>query len=159
MQQWERGLGRVLGIGASAVVAGAAAGAVGAALAGTALARQAVTPTEPESPVRVTAVGQGERGTVVRLRGEDADLPGRYSLLFDGGSGHARLGPVIGAGVGGVTREVVRVDRGRLRPGELGRITGWWYTAPEEVGARVERISYATELGEADAWVVHPRRA
>lgn len=155
MEQWERRLGRALGIGAGAV----AIGAVGVAAVGVLLARMAVTPGEPEAPVRVTRLQPESGGTIVWLRGPDADLPGRYSLLFDRGSGHARLGPVLARGRDGAAREALRVDRGELREGALGRVTGWWYTDPEELGYRTERVSYATELGEAEVWLVHPNRA
>lgn len=155
MEQWERRLGRALGIGAGAVAAGAAA----AAAVGVLFARLAVTPGEPEAPVRITRLQREAGGTIVWLRGADADLPGRYSLLFDGGAGHVRLGPVLAGGRDGVAREVLRVDRGELREGALGRITGWWYTDPEELGYRTERITYPTELGDAEAWLVRPKRA
>lgn len=155
MEQWERRLGRALGIGAGAV----AVGAVGAAAIGVLLARMAVTPGEPETPVLVGRLQPESGGTIAWLRGPDADLPGRYSLLFDRGAGHARLGPVLARGRDGAAREVLRLDRGELREGVLGRITGWWYTDPEELGYRVERIVYPTELGEAEAWLVRPRLA
>lgn len=155
MEQWERRLGRVLGIGAGAV----AVGAIGTAAVGVLLARMAVTPAEPEAPVRVTRLQRESSGTIVWLRGPDADLPGRYSLLTDGGACHVRLGPVLARGRDGTAREALRVDRGDLREGALGRVTGWWYTDPEELGYRAERISYPTELGAAEAWLVHPKRA
>ena len=158
-------LGRALGIGAGAAVGAAALGAGAAMLGGIALARRAVTPDEaPEESAEVLAIerlGEGpDAGLAVRVVGTGDALPGRYSLLFDGDRGHARLGePVSGSGGPGVLRPLLAVDRGELRPGSRGRLTGWWYTDPAQLGLRTERIRYETELGPADAWLVHPKRA
>lgn len=160
--------GRAVGLGVLGALAGTVlAGAAGAVLGGVALARRAVTPAAvPESPVEVVSVdAAGLDGAArphggvptVRLRGTDADLPGRYSYLFQGVAGHARVGEVVAHLGGDVVRELIAVDRGELLPGVLGRITGWWYSEPEELGLRTEHITYATELGDADAWIVHPR--
>ncbi|MFV0435092.1 MAG: alpha/beta hydrolase family protein [Leucobacter sp.] len=160
-QEWGRALGRTLGIGAGAALLGIA----GAAALGGVLARRVVTPEpEPESPVEVVALQKdsredGGQRIIAWLRGRDARLPGRYSLIFDDGEGSARVGPVTGMRSGAVAREVLAVDRGTLLEGARGRITGWWYASPEELGFRTERITYETELGEAEAWLVHPRRA
>ena len=163
---WGRALGIGAGIGAGTVALGAGA----AVLGGIALARRAVTPEEsPEEGVLVHSIerldGQGETGEAggslaVRLVGEGAELPGQYSLLFDHGAGHARVGEVIRGRSGpGELRKLVSVDRGKLLPGTRGRLTGWWYATPEELGLRTERITYETELGPAEAWLVRPKRA
>ena len=156
--------GRALALGIAGVLGGGAiAASVGSILGGAALARRAVTPAVvPESPVtviRISEAGGSPERRQVHLRGADADLPGRYSFIFDGGAGHARLGEVIAIEGETVVRELVAVDRGALQAEARGRITGWWFTAPEELGYRVDRITYRTELGEADAWIVHPRFA
>ncbi|UOQ58606.1 alpha/beta fold hydrolase [Leucobacter allii] len=158
-----RDRGRAIGIGAAWLALAATAGAGLAVLGGVALARRAVTPAAvPEAPVRVLAVLERDGAAHVRLRGTDAGLPGRYSLVFDGGAGHARLGAVVAGAAdsaGGVLRELVAVDRGTLVPGTTGRITGWWFADAAELGYRTERIAFPTELGEAEAWLVHPKRA
>lgn len=155
---------RISGAAALGAAGGAAAivalGAAGAVALGTLLARMAVTPVErAQEPVLVERVEQGEGSALVWLHGDDVALPGRYSLLFDQGSGHARLGDIVHRSGGSVARPVLAVDRGQLRPGARGRITGWWFTSPEELGFRTERITYETELGAAEAWIVHPRVA
>ncbi|MGW9020770.1 alpha/beta hydrolase family protein [Leucobacter chromiiresistens] len=153
---WTRGLvlGAVGALGGAALIGG-----IGSLLGGVALARRAVTPAAvPESPVTVThVVDRPDGGVLVRLRGVDADLPGRYSFIFDGGRGHARLGEVVEASGDEVLRKLVSVDRGSLAPETRGRVTGWWYTDPEQLGYRVERTAYATELGDAEAWIIRPR--
>lgn len=151
-----RGVGRAIGIAAGAVAVGAAA-AVGG---GVYLARRAVTPSHrADEPVAVVDVRAEGEETIVRLRGDGAALPGRYSFFFDAGAGAARLGEVRRMVGRAAERPLVRVDRGDLVPGARGRIAGWWYADPEELGFRTERITYPTDLGDADAWIVHPRRA
>ncbi|WP_427868876.1 alpha/beta hydrolase [Leucobacter luti] len=154
-------LGRALGIGAGVGAGVLAAAATAVGIGGVALARRAVTPVaEPESPVTVLDITRAGDLAIARISGTDAELPGKYSLLFDGNAGHARLGDIIEElGGPGVARPILGIDRGDLRPEIRGRITGWWYTDPAALGLRTERITYQTELGPADAWLVHPRRA
>lgn len=156
----------------SSVVLAGAAGAFallsGAAAAG--LAHAAVRVDRGSiRPVTVTRIEPGSPRRVW-LRGSGVEAPGRHSLLFDSpdtvvpsrerteATGHARLGPVIARSGGEVARELVQIDRGQLAVGSTGRMVGWWYTSPEELGFRVEFISFDTELGPMDAWLVHPKR-
>ena len=152
---------RALGIGAASLIGGGVvAGALGTLLGGIALARRAVTPAVvPEAPVTVVSIDGAASGeaALVRLRGADADLPGRYSFIFDGGAGHARLGAVVTTSGDEAVRELISVERGELRAEPRGRVPGWWYIDPEQLGYRVERTTYRTELGDADAWIVFPR--
>ncbi|MFD5600608.1 alpha/beta hydrolase family protein [Leucobacter sp. NPDC058333] len=150
---------RAFGIGAVGVLAGAAlAGAAGALVGGIALARRAVTPASvPESPVTVVELGDYAGSPAIWLNGVDADLPGKYSFIFGQGAGHARVGAVLASEGDTAVRQLVRVDRGDLAVGTRGRITGWWFTEPEELGFRVEHVTYPTDLGDADAWIVYPR--
>lgn len=155
MQLWESRFGRAVGIGLGAAVLGVA----GAVAGGTALARRVVTPDlSPAEPILIHRVERDGDRIVVWLQGRKADLPGQYSLLFNGDAGHAKLGPVRHTSAEGVAREVLEVDRGVLRPGARGRLTGWWYATPEDVGLRTERIRYETELGPAEAWILHPAK-
>ena len=141
------------------VMAAATVGVIGAAAVGAALARRVVTPSSrPDQRVVVESIEQRGESALVWLHGPDAGLLGdRYSFLFGEGSGHARLGAVRERRGSSVARELLGVDRGQLEPGTRGRVTGWWFTDPEELGLRTESISYDTELGPMDAWVVHPR--
>lgn len=164
------GIARAAGI-VSAVTAGVAlgAGVVGAAAA-THFARSVVRrDIAAERPVVVTRVLRGHDKSLVWVEGEGAAAPGMYSFLFDPlGSdagalpicemGHARLGDVISQRGSRTVREILAVDRGTLAPGVRGRMTGWWYTKPEELGYRVEETTYRSELGDVPAWIVHPKR-
>ncbi|MDM4763211.1 alpha/beta fold hydrolase [Galbitalea sp. SE-J8] len=139
--------------GALAVVAAAASAAVA-----TIMARRIVTPpVDRDEDVTVLAVG--EHSVTISATPESV-LPGRYSLFFDRGRGHARIGDVIERGdgpadeLGGavVERAVLRVDRGALVPGTRARISGWYYTAPDDLGLPVGRVDIDTPLGPAPAW-------
>ncbi len=149
----------------------ATATAAGCALLAGAVARRVVTPeARPDSSTRVRSVLPAARasrrygvdGPVVRIRGGWSELPGSYSLILDGGATHAKVGPVLEARRGTAAREILTTDRGRVRRGATGRVTGWWYADPEELadeigeGASVERIVLPLEDGPATAWIVRP---
>ncbi|MBK0421292.1 alpha/beta fold hydrolase [Leucobacter sp. CSA2] len=154
-------LGRILGIGAGLGAGVFAIGAGAAALGGLALARRSVTPEdEAEELVSLVSLERDESGLIARFRGPSADVPGRTSFLFDRGRGNVQLSEAILPDDGpGVARRIVAAAGTELHPGRTGRLTGWWYLAPEDLGFRTERIEYETELGPATAWIVHPKRA
>lgn len=148
---------RAVGGSVLAFGAGAAAGAVAL---GVHFARRVLTPaTVPLAEVEVTGLESGRAGGPdrVRLRGPDAGLPGRYSFIFAGGTSHARLGPVLAHdGDGAVWRELLAEDRGRVALGARGRVTGWWYTDPAELGYRTTSAEIRTAGGSLRAWLVEP---
>ncbi|MBU3994414.1 MAG: hypothetical protein KKF42_01345 [Actinobacteria bacterium] len=127
-------------------------------------ARRVLTPSAPDADVVVWAIEPVQRArnevTRVWIHGPDAGLPGKYSFIFDEGAGHARLGPVVDRvcdnGVDRVARDVVALDRGELRVGARGRITGWWFTDPRESGGSVERVRFPVDGGESWGWLVRP---
>lgn len=149
-------------LGSAVVVAAGAA--LGALTAGVHFARRVLTPARiPEAKASIVAVepGPGAEGLAgdprrVWLRGPDTALPGAYSFIFDEGAAHARLGPVVERSGETVAREVVAVDRGRLRAGARGRITGWWFTDPAELGLAASRVAIPLEGGWGWAWLVEP---
>lgn len=155
---------------AGAVAGGAVLGAVAGGLAaGIHFSRRVLTPAKaPDARVLVEEVlppAEAGGSRRVRLRGPDAALTGSYSFIFDGGASHARLGPVLeragdpaarGTGAERVVREIVAEDRGSLRAGAWGRITGWWYTSPAELDLGTERVSIPLEGGHGWAWLVRP---
>lgn len=145
-----------------AALVGATGVAAGALATGVHFARRVLTPARlPEERVTVVALEPREGGESaepqrVWLRGPDTALTGAYSFIFDGGASHARLGPVAERAGELVCRPVVAVDRGSLRAGARGRITGWWYTDPAELGFATSRVSIPLEGGRAPAWLVEP---
>lgn len=148
-----------------------AGSAVAAALQ---FARMVLTPAaRPESKARVLALEASDyapSGTRVWLAGPDTALEGSYSFIFDAGAretqhlaGHARLGPVVAAeGMGRglrVAREVLSVERGELRVGVRGRITGWWFTDPVQLGYETTLVSLPLPNGVGWGWVITPKHA
>lgn len=139
------------------------AGLGGVTLSGLAfqLARLFVTPSrKPDEDVTVLdLIGSPDAPESVWLTGTDADLTGRYSFIFDGGAGHAKLGPVVATSGSSVARPVIQLDRGRIHRGTRGHITGWWFDGPDELGLRVERVSVPLPGGDAWGWLIHPADA
>lgn len=151
---------------------GIAAG--GAAALAWQFATRVLTPAEqPESDVEVLSIQaspESPSGLRVWLSGPDVDLVGSYSFIFDtvdrhsqDRAGHARLGPVmerVGAGrKARVARDVVSVERGDLRVGARGRITGWWYTEPEQLGYPTRLVSVPMPNGVSWGWLIEPEHA
>ena len=154
----------VAGATAVGVAAGVTAAAAGAAAY---LARYSVTVDRgADRPIQVHRVLPGSPDRVW-ISGEGAGARGQHALLFDTPGqaaagrpvGHAKLGPVLARNGRNVLREVLDVDAGELVAGATGQLVGWWYASVEELGFRTEQVTYETELGPMDAWIVHPKRA
>jgi pimeloyl-ACP methyl ester carboxylesterase len=116
------------------------------------VARQVVTPPKyRDEDIRVLDVTET---TVTLTATPDSVLPGRYGLWFDRGTGHARLGGVVGSDGSGVTRELLGVDFGDLAAGASARIDAWFYLGPLELGYDYEDVVVDTDLGPAPAWLI-----
>lgn len=164
MRSGERARGggvlRSVSIAAAAILSGLVGGSLALAAH---FARRVLTPARhADARVAVEAIeGDASAGTHrVWIHGPDAALPGEYSFIWADGAGHARLGPVLERGRERgrerVLRAVVAVDRGELRVGVRGRITGWWYTDPAELGFETERVVLPVDGGQSWAWLVRP---
>ncbi|MEJ8285445.1 alpha/beta fold hydrolase [Curtobacterium citreum] len=140
-----------------ALGAGLAAAAVGTAVIGgfvAAVARAVVTPDRKRTErVPIHAVDP-VRMTVTIERTADTELQGRYSLWFGGGTGHMRVGEVLGATDTTVTRRIIAIDAGDPTAARRGRWGGWFYLTPGELDVPVEDIDIPTPNGPAPAWVV-----
>lgn len=154
---------------ATALLGTAAVGAVAASFA-----RKVVVPSaRPDAGASVEVIepsASSPTGQRVWLRGEDVDLVGSYSFIFDATSrltqqdaGHARLGPVIEtvkAPHGDlVARDVISVERGDLYVGARGRLTGWWFTDPAQLGFDVRVVSLPLPDGVGWGWVIEPKES
>ncbi|MEN0102662.1 MAG: alpha/beta fold hydrolase [Curtobacterium sp.] len=143
--------------GLLALGAGIAAAAVGTAVVGgfvAAIARMVVTPDRKRTErVPIVAVDP-VRKTVTLERTPDTELQGRYSLWFGGGTGHMRVGDVLGTTPTTVTRSIIAVDAGDPTSARRGRWGGWFYLTPGELDVPVEDIDVPTPNGPAPAWVV-----
>lgn len=142
-----------LGVGVGALgVAALAAGA--AAAAGAVLARRVVLPpARREEDVRIRAVDL-DAGTIDLSVTDDTRLPGQYSLWFTAESGHARVGEILAIEGGVVRRRLLGVDRGDLASARRGRLTGWVYLTPADLGVPFEDVEIATPVGPAPAWLI-----
>jgi len=140
-----------------ALGAGIAAAAVTTAVIGgfvAAVARAVVTPDRKRAErVPIHAVDP-VRGTVTLERTADTELQGRYSLWFGGGTGHMRVGEVLGVTDTTVTRRVIAIDAGDPTGARRGRWGGWFYLTPQELDVPVEDVDVPTPNGPAPAWVV-----
>lgn len=148
---------RVAVAASSVVGALAVGGALATAIVTVLFARTVVTPprTRPED-VRILA---DEDNTITLTTTMDSLTPGRYSLWFDGDSGHAKVGEILHFTADTVTRQVLGVDFGDLRQARRGRFSGWFYLSPRELGYAWHEVDIETELGAAPAWLVtaqHP---
>ncbi len=136
-------------LGAIAVTTGAAALAIAANAA-----RAVVTPPgERPEEVILHGVDRASRTVTVSATSE-TELPGRYSLWFDRGRGHARVGTIVGRGPGVVIRELLSVERGDLETATRARWGAWYYLTPADLGVEVEDVTVDTEFGPAPAWLV-----
>ena len=149
-----RGLASAGLVFAGGVVAvGAAATLAVGVLAGV-MARRIVTPsTKRADDTRVFDVDL-TAGTITLEATKDAVLPGDYSFWFAGDSGHARLGAIEGRTATTVTRRILTVDFGDLGSATRGRLGGYSFLGPWDLGLEFSNVTVPTELGDAPAWLI-----
>jgi len=147
---------RRLAVGAA--VAGAssavAAGLVAAAAA-TVFARKVVTPqAERPDDVEVTAVTDS---TVTLQANDETVQPGSFGVWQRTGGTHVQVGPVSGhdLAMGTVTRPILRVDHGRLRPGRARWNQYFFAGDPRSaLGLDFEQVEIAGDSGPLHCWLV-----
>ncbi|MFI2563599.1 alpha/beta hydrolase family protein [Paenarthrobacter sp. NPDC018779] len=120
-------------------------------------ARRVITPAARNEDQEVLAVIRGDKGPQVILAATpDTTIDGVFSLFFDGGKGHARIGRIVSYSPAEQTvlREVEQVYSGDLS----GARRGWWsgavYPDPAAIGLAAEDVDIAVEGGKAPAWLV-----
>nr|WP_223263274.1 alpha/beta fold hydrolase [Arthrobacter sp. NamB2] len=148
------------GVGAGAALASSAAGAV----SGLAVyfARQVVTPARgrDENLDILAVVGSAGHQTVILPANDDTTIEGTYSLHFDQGTGHARIGEIRSyvPREGTVERAVEKVYAGNL----AAATRGWWggavYPSPSAMGFAEEEVLIPVEGGSAPAWLVRAEK-
>jgi dipeptidyl aminopeptidase/acylaminoacyl peptidase len=123
------------------------------------VARTVVTPPKrrPEDTRILSVDGPGDLVTLSSTA--ESRLPGEYSLFFADGSGHARVGDIVAETPDTVIRRILGVDRGDLARARRGRLSGWFYTGPADLGVPFENVEIETELGPAPAWLVPTEKA
>jgi pimeloyl-ACP methyl ester carboxylesterase len=126
-------------------------------LAAAYFARRVVVPTTARrEDLAVLKVFSGEGGALfIDLpKTPLTRAPGRYSLWFAEGKGHACIGDVIDEDTkaGTVTRLVERVDSGDLHAARAGIWSGYAYSKPEQLRLPFEHVSIQVDNGVAPAW-------
>ncbi|WP_166785719.1 MULTISPECIES: alpha/beta fold hydrolase [Cryobacterium] len=130
-----------------------ALGIAGGVLA-TVMARRIVTPGGRRTDdVRVKGVDL-VAGTITLACTADSVLQGDYSFWFSQDRGHAHLGEVLRLTPTRVTRRILRVDHGDLALAERGRLGGYSYLGPWDLGLAFEDVLVPTDVGAAPAWLV-----
>src|SRR5688500_11596616 len=124
-------------------------------------ARRVVVPsTTRREDLSIRKVFSGEDGSL-RIELPATPLtraPGRYSLWFGNGKGHACIGDVIAEDARGetVTRLVERVDSGDLHSATAGIWSGYAYSKPQQLGLAFEDVEIQVDDGVAPAWKFAP---
>ncbi|WP_043480736.1 alpha/beta hydrolase [Arthrobacter sp. SPG23] len=92
---------------------------------------------------------------------ERTTAPGRYSIWFANGTGHACIGEIVSSddAAGTVTRVVERVDSGDLWTAKAGIWSGYVYSTPEPLGLPYSDVQIPVENGIAPAWKFTPTDA
>ncbi|WP_246180294.1 alpha/beta hydrolase family protein [Kocuria coralli] len=107
----------------------------------------------PAAPATPVAPGAGE---IVLAATVETTVDGVYSLRFDGGRGHARIGAIISLSPrdGRVVREVEEVYSGDLSRASRGWWSGTVYPDPGRLDLAYEEVEIPIEVGLAPAWVI-----
>lgn len=114
-----------------------------------------VPPSRRDEDVSIQSVDLGA-GLIVLDSTADSRLPGEYSFWFTRESGHARIGEIVASTPTTVTRRILGVDSGDLAAARRGRLTGWFYLTPADLGVPFDDIDIETPLGAAPAWLIPP---
>jgi uncharacterized protein len=142
---------------AAILSAAGTAGALAAWAAAAYLARKVVS-SDAVRPDDVEILGIGDGSVILRATAMTV-VRGRYGLWLDGGAGHARLGDLIDHDEQSrtVTRELLGVDRGRLRAG-WARWNQYYYAGTPAAALGLEHVDVEVEgdLGAMPAWFVPP---
>jgi alpha-beta hydrolase superfamily lysophospholipase len=142
----------LVALGGVVAIAAAATVAIGV-LAGV-MARRIVTPpTKRSDDTRVFGVDL-RAGTITLESTPDSVLPGDYSFWFGAGSGHARVGAIESSTGTSVTRRILNVDFGDLGTAVRGRLGGFSFLGPWDLGLDFENVTVHTDRGEAPAWLI-----
>ncbi|WP_426225757.1 alpha/beta hydrolase family protein [Pseudarthrobacter sp. DSP2-3-2b1] len=135
----------------------AIAGGVAAFVAAAYFARQVVVPKrtrKEDLPIR-RVFRDADGSSLIELPASpQTTAPGRYSLWFAGGAGHACIGSVTAEDpeAGTVTRLVERVDAGDLTAARAGIWSGYVFSSPDQLGLPYSDVSIPVENGVAPAW-------
>lgn len=158
--QWARGavVGAAVSVGAASLTFGLSSAAAAY------FARQVVVPPKYRSEdlqilglTRTRDDAEPSAATLVKLPATvDTTVAGTYSLRFDSGRGHARIGEIrtYSPQEGTVTRVVEEIYSGDLSAAARGFWSGTVYPDPGAAGLPFEEVEIPIEVGPAPCWVV-----
>jgi alpha-beta hydrolase superfamily lysophospholipase len=142
------------------IAGGSAAALLGAGSSALALyfARRVLTPARVRAADQeiLAVIREGRDMQVILAATPETTHNGVYSLFFDAGAGHARIGRILSYSPAErtVLREVEAVYSGNLE--SAGR--GWWggatYQHPSDVGLASEDVAIEVEGGTAPGWLI-----
>ncbi|WP_104174862.1 alpha/beta hydrolase [Arthrobacter sp. Y81] len=146
---------------AANVAIGCGIAGVTAFLAAAYFAREVVVPkTLRREDLQIRRVFRGADETLMVELPASArtTAPGRYSIWFANGTGHACIGEIASSDdvAGTVTRRVERVDSGDLRIAKAGIWSGYVYPTPGPLGLSYSDVEIPIENGMAPAWKFTP---
>lgn len=146
--------GVLLGVSGAVLAGAVVTAAAGVGVLAAVMAKRVVTPPKlREDDTAILAVDT-DAGTITLESTADSVLPGEYSLWFSANTGHARVGEIVARSDTTVTRRLLRVDYGDLSSRVRGRLGGWLYLGPEDLGFPFQNVLVPTGLGQAPAWLV-----
>lgn len=138
--------------GGLAALAGAGSSALAAYFA-----RRIITPSVRDADQEVLAVVRSDDGLqIIMAATDDSVSHGTFSLFFDGGAGHARIGRIVSYSPAErtVQREVEEVYSGDLARAHRGWWSGAVYASPASLGLEAEDVEIEVDGGSAPAWLV-----
>ncbi|MGO4589699.1 alpha/beta hydrolase family protein [Paenarthrobacter sp. 2TAF44] len=144
---------------AGILTGGTLAGLVGAGSSALAVyfARRVITPAARHEDQEVLALIRSDKGLQVILAATpDTTIDGVFSLFFEGGKGHARIGRIVSYSPAEQTvlREVEEVYSGNLAEARRGWWSGATYPDPAAIGLAAEEVEIDLDVGKAPAWLV-----
>lgn len=155
-QPLPRALWALAGAGGALALASAAA-ASSSALAAY-FARRIVTPerVKAEDEEVLAVQGEGAERRVILRATAETRVEGEYSLFFDRGAGHVRLGPLedYAPEESTVTRPVLAEYSGDVAKAVRARWSGFVYNSPADLGVPFEDVMLPLDVGTAPAWYV-----
>lgn len=144
--------------GAGGALALASAVAASSSALAAYFARRVVTPerVKAEDQEILAVQGEGRDRRVILRATEETRVDGEYSLFFDRGAGHVRLGRLqdYTPEESTVTRPVVAEYSGDLASAVRARWSGVVYSTPGDLGLPYEDLMLPLDVGEAPAWYV-----
>lgn len=145
-------------IGAAAGGAFAALFAAGSSALAVYFARRIITPlrARAEDQEVLAVLREGRSQSIILAASADTIVDGVFSLFFDGGNGHARIGRIMSYSPSErtVQREVEAVYSGELGTARRGWWSGAVYPGPAELGLPFEDVMVDVDGGQAPAWLV-----